>query len=175
MRNMRLSHPEIFEKDNYLRGRTTDVKRVWPNFHPDRASRQEAVAYGRQWIDSAVSLGSPTVRQHISAVPGVKADVNLTAEALGEMAAYGAKKGIVINLESDNPASEDPSFLVAVIEKAGTPYPRRLPDFANSMQPDGNALGVGLLGKAVAHVADRRTQTLTSRAIKLAYGHVRDK
>jgi sugar phosphate isomerase/epimerase len=130
-------------------------------FHPDRASRQEAVAYGRQWIDIAVSLGCPSVRQHISAVPGVKADTNLTAETLGEMAAYGAKKGIVINLENDNPASEDPFFLVAVIEKAGTPYLRGLPDFANSMQPDGNAernyTGVDAMFKHVfnmCHVKD---------------------
>ena len=49
------------------------------------------------------------------------------------MAAYGAKKGIVINLENDNPASEDPFFLVSVIEKANHPWLHALPDFGNSL------------------------------------------
>src|SRR5579864_2283533 len=108
-------------------------------YHPDQVRREEAVTYGKKWIDIAVVLGCPSVRQHINGARGVKADVNLTAETLGEMAAYGAKKNIVINLENDNPVSEDPFFLVAVIEKAGSPYLRGLPDFANSMAPDGDA------------------------------------
>jgi sugar phosphate isomerase/epimerase len=108
-------------------------------YHPDRAKREEAIAYGKQWIDRAVILGSPSVRQHIEGAPGVKADVNLTAETLGELAAYGAKKNIVINLENDAPDSEGPFFLVAVMEKVKSPYLRGLPDFANSMAPDGDA------------------------------------
>jgi sugar phosphate isomerase/epimerase len=133
-------------------------------FHPDRARREEALAYGRQWIDIAVSLGCPSVRQHLSGLPGVKADVALTAETLGKLAAYSANKGVVINLENDDPASEDPFFLVAVIEKVGTPYVRGLPDFANSMRPDGDAernyAGVDAMFKHVfnmCHVKDAMT------------------
>lgn len=109
-------------------------------YHPDRARREEAVAYGKKWIDIAVTLGCPSVRQHLNGAPGVKtADVSLTAETLGQMASYAASKNIVINLENDDPVSEDPFFLVAVIEQANSPYLRALPDFANSMQPDGDA------------------------------------
>ena len=108
-------------------------------YHPDRARRDEAVAYGKQWIDIAAVLGCPSVRQHISGAPGVKADINLTAETLGQLAEYGEKRNIVVNLENDSPVSEDPFFLVAVMEKAGNLYLRGIPDFANSMRPDDDA------------------------------------
>jgi sugar phosphate isomerase/epimerase len=108
-------------------------------YHPDAAKRREAIDYGKKWIDVAVLVGSPSVRQHVNGAPGVKPDVALTAETLGEMAAYGATKNIAVILENDDPVGEDPFFLVAVIEKAGNPYLRALPDFANSMAPDGDA------------------------------------
>jgi sugar phosphate isomerase/epimerase len=84
-------------------------------------------------------VGSPSLRQHITGVPGVREDVNLTAETLGELAEYGEKKNIVINLENDVPVGEGPFFLVAVMEKVRSPYLRGLPDFANSMNPSGDA------------------------------------
>jgi sugar phosphate isomerase/epimerase len=108
-------------------------------YHPDKAKRQEAVEYGMKGVDIAVMIGSPSVRQHIHGAPGVKPDVNLTAETLGEVAAYGAKKNIAINLENDVPDGEDPFFLVAVMDKVRSPYLRGLPDFANSMNPTGDA------------------------------------
>lgn len=110
-----------------------------PFYHPDAARRQDAIAFGKKGVDIALLIGSPSVRQHINGAPGGKADVDLAAETLGEVAAYGEKKNIVINLENDAPVSEDPYFLVAVIEKVGSPYLRALPDFANSMNPRGDA------------------------------------
>jgi sugar phosphate isomerase/epimerase len=106
-------------------------------YHPDTEKRQQAIAYGKQGVDIAALVGSPSVRQHITGVPGMKADVGLTAETLGELAAYGEKKNIVINLENDVPVAENPFFLVAVIEKVRSPYLRALPDFANSMNLNG--------------------------------------
>ena len=38
--------------------------------HPDRAVQDEAVAYGRKWIDIAAQLGSPSVRQHLQTAAG---------------------------------------------------------------------------------------------------------
>jgi sugar phosphate isomerase/epimerase len=108
-------------------------------YHPDKVKRQEAVEYGKKGVDIAVTIGSPSVRQHIHGATGAKPDVNLTAETLGEVAAYGAKKNIVINLENDVPDGEDPFFLVAVMDKVRSPYLRGLPDFANSMNPTGDA------------------------------------
>jgi sugar phosphate isomerase/epimerase len=108
-------------------------------YHPDPARRREAIAFGKKGVDIALLIGSPSVRQHINGAPGGKADATLAAETLGELAGYGEKKGIVINLENDDPESEDPFFLVAVIEKVRSPYLRALPDFANSMNPTGDA------------------------------------
>jgi sugar phosphate isomerase/epimerase len=96
-------------------------------YHPDKAKQQAAVEFGKKGVDMAVLLGSPSVRQHLNAAPGVKEDVNLTAETLGELAEYGEKKNIVINLEND------------AMEKVRSPYLRGLPDFANSMNPSGDA------------------------------------
>lgn len=110
-----------------------------PFYHPDKAKRQAAIEYGKQGVNIALAIGCPSVRQHINGVPGAKADVDLTAESLGELAAYGEKKNIVINLENDAEVSENPFFLVAVIEKVRSPYLRALPDFANSMNLGGGA------------------------------------
>lgn len=108
-------------------------------YHPDAAKRQDAIEFGKKGVDIALLIGSPSVRQHINGAPGGKADVGLAAETLGEVAAYGEKKNIVINLENDAPVSEDPYFLVTVMEKVRSPYLRGLPDFANSMNPRGDA------------------------------------
>jgi sugar phosphate isomerase/epimerase len=107
--------------------------------HPDASQREDAVNYGKKWIDLALQVGSPSVRQHLHALAGHKPDVDLTALSLGKLAEYGSKRHIVINLENDDPLSEDPFFLVQVIEKVSNPYLRALPDFGNSILPSGDA------------------------------------
>lgn len=103
-------------------------------YSADRATREAAVTDGRKWIDMAVEVGSPSVRQHVKGSKGQQPDVQLAAASLGKMAEYGAKRNIVVNLENDNAVAEDPFFLVAVIEKADNPYLRALPDFGNALQ-----------------------------------------
>jgi Xylose isomerase-like TIM barrel len=102
-------------------------------YDPDRLKRQAGVDLGRQWIDIAVVVGSPSVRQHVAGDAGAKPDVTLAAESLGQLAEYGSKRNIVVNLENDNAVAEDPFFLTAVIEKVNSPYLRGLPDFGNSL------------------------------------------
>jgi sugar phosphate isomerase/epimerase len=102
-------------------------------YHPDPVRRREALAFGKRGVDIAARIGSPSMRQHINPAPGAKADALLLAETLGELAAYGERHNIVINLENDAPVSEDPFLLVEVIAKVGSAYLRALPDFANSM------------------------------------------
>ena len=55
------------------------------------------------------------------------------AESLKRVAEHAAEKNMVVNLENDNPASEDPFFLVKVIEKVNSPWLHALPDFANTL------------------------------------------
>ena len=99
----------------------------------DASVRQAAVDFGQRCIDIAIQVGSPSVRQHVTGHAGEKPDIALAAGSLGELAEYGAKRNVVINLENDNLVAEDPFFLVAVIEKVNSPYLRALPDFGNSL------------------------------------------
>ena len=102
-------------------------------YDPDAATRRSAIDYGRKWIDIAVKIGSPSVRQHLRVKPDQKPDSGIAAEALGSLAEYGAKRNIVVNLENDNAIAEDPFLLVTIIEKVNSPYLRALPDFGNSL------------------------------------------
>lgn len=102
-------------------------------YDPDPSKRQRAVEYGKEWVDIAVALGSPSVRTHIAGVPNVSPNVERTAESLGQVVAYGAERNVIVNLENDDLVSEDVFFLVKVIEKVNHPYLHALPDFCNSM------------------------------------------
>jgi len=99
----------------------------------DGAERERAVAFSKQWIDAAVTIGSPSVRTNIPPAKDAKPDVERTAESLRRVAEYGAAKNVVVNLENDNPASEDPFFVVKVIEKVNSDWLHALPDFANTL------------------------------------------
>jgi len=99
----------------------------------DSAERERAVAFSKQWIDAAVAIGSPSVRTNIPQAKDSKPDLERTAESLKRVAEYGAAKNVVVNLENDNPVSEDPFFLVKAIEKVNSEWLHALPDFANTL------------------------------------------
>jgi len=99
----------------------------------DANERKASVTATNRWIDVAVALGSPSIRTHIDGAKDSKPDAGLTAETLAKNAEYGAKKNVVVHLENDNPVSEDPFFIVQVIEKVNSPWLRGLPDFGNSL------------------------------------------
>jgi len=99
----------------------------------DKTERERAVASSKLWIDAAAAIGSPSVRTHIPAASDSKPDVERTAESLKRVAEYGAAKNVVVHLENDDAVSEDPFFLVKVIEKVNSAWLRALPDFGNSV------------------------------------------
>jgi sugar phosphate isomerase/epimerase len=90
--------------------------------------RETGQAVYRKWVDAAVILGSPGVRVHAP-----EGDIDCAVQALRILAEYGAQKNVVINLENDNPRSEDPFRVLKLIETLNSPYLRALPDFCNSM------------------------------------------
>jgi sugar phosphate isomerase/epimerase len=102
-------------------------------YSADKAVREKAVAHGKQWIDAAVAIGSPSIRTHIARAKDSQPDVDRAADSLRRIAEYGASKNVVVHLENDDPVSEEVFFVVKVIEKADTPWLRALPDFANSV------------------------------------------
>ena len=84
-------------------------------------------------LRAAVAIGSPSVRTNIPRAKDSKPDLERTVESVKRVAEYGAAKNVVVNLENDNPVSEDPFFLVKVIEKVNSPWLHALPDFANTL------------------------------------------
>ncbi len=102
-------------------------------YDADRATRGEAVAYAKQWVDVAVSISSPNIRTNMAPAANTAPNLANAVESLKEVAAYGAAKNVVVHMENDNLVSEDAFFVVKVIEGVGSPYLHALPDFANSM------------------------------------------
>ena len=103
------------------------------NFYTsDAAKRSEAIGYGRKWIDIAVIVGSPSVRQHLSVSLGAKPDANRAAESLGQLAEYGAKRNIIVNLENDSAVAEDP-FVIEFLTQRD-----RRKDFERAAHDRGN-------------------------------------
>jgi sugar phosphate isomerase/epimerase len=129
-------------------------------YDPDPTVRAQALAYGSKWIDVAVKIGSPSVRQHLHLRGSEKPDVLAAADGLTRLADYASKQNIVVNIENDDLTAEDPFVIVEVIEKVNNVYLRALPDFGNTLaghDPDYNERGVrAMLGHAwnMCHVKD---------------------
>jgi sugar phosphate isomerase/epimerase len=102
-------------------------------YDTDAGKRKIGIENAKKWVDTAVAVGSPSIRVHIEGAHGVAPDVGRAAESLRAIADYGAGKNILINLENDDIKTEDAFFLVKVIETVNNPYLRGLPDFCNSM------------------------------------------
>jgi sugar phosphate isomerase/epimerase len=105
----------------------------YSQYASDAAVREKAVKASNHWVDVGTALGSPGIRTHIDAAKDSKPDVGRCADTLARVAEYAAKKNVVVNLENDNPDTEDPFFIVQVIEKVNSPWLRALPDFGNSL------------------------------------------
>jgi len=99
----------------------------------DGAERERAMAFSKRWLDAATAIGSPSVRTNIPLAKDSKPNLERAAESLKRVAEYGAARNVVVNLENDNAVSEDPFFLVSVIEKVNSPWLHALPDFANTL------------------------------------------
>jgi len=102
-------------------------------FAVDKAEREKAISFSKQWIDIAASIGSPSVRTNMPPAKDSKPDLDRGADSLLRVVEYGSAKNILVNLENDNPLSEDPFFIVSVIEKVNSPWLHTNPDFANTL------------------------------------------
>jgi len=99
----------------------------------DRGEREQAITFSKRWIDAAAAIGSPSVRTNIPAAKDSKPDLARTTESLKRVVEYAEAKSVVVNLENDNPISEDPFFLIQVVEKVNSPWLHALPDFGNTL------------------------------------------
>jgi sugar phosphate isomerase/epimerase len=99
----------------------------------DKAEREQAVTFSKSWVDAAAAVGSRSIRTNMPKAGDSEPNVERAAESLKQVADYAARKNVVVNLENDNPVSEDPFFIVQVIEKVNSPWLHALPDFANTL------------------------------------------
>jgi len=113
------------------------VDAQFSQYSADAAEREKALETSKQWLDVGASLGSPSIRTHIQQAKDSKPDVGRAADTLSRVAEYAAKKDVVVHLENDDPVSEDPFFIIQVIEKVNSPWLRALPDFGNSLAAHG--------------------------------------
>lgn len=102
-------------------------------YSTDAKEREQAVQFSKKWIDVAAAVGSPGVRTNIPEAKDSKPDVERTADSLRRVGEYASSKNVVVHLENDNPVTEDPFFLVQVIEKVNSPWVRSNPDFCNTL------------------------------------------
>jgi sugar phosphate isomerase/epimerase len=102
-------------------------------YSADAAEREKSVTNSKHWIDVALALGSPSIRVHINRAKDSKPDVDRATETLVRVTEYAANRFVVVHLENDDPVSEDPFFIAAIIEKVNNPFCRALPDFGNSL------------------------------------------
>jgi len=108
------------------------VDEQFSQYSTDVVERERALAASKRWVDVGAALGSPAIRTHIQQAKDSKPEVGRTADTLLRVVDYAAKKNVVVHLENDDPVSEDPFFIVQVIEKVNSPWLRALPDFGNS-------------------------------------------
>jgi sugar phosphate isomerase/epimerase len=99
----------------------------------DAAERERAIAFSKHWIDVALAIGSPSVRTNIPQARDAKPDAERLAEGLRQVIEYASAKNVVVHLENDNPVSEDPFFLVQVVQRVNSPWLHTLPDFGNTL------------------------------------------
>lgn len=123
----------------------------YSQYSPDAAERDRAAASSKRWLDVGAALGSPSIRTHIEGSQKSTPDVSRAAETLGRVADYAAKKNVVVHLENDNPVSEDPFFIVQVIDKVNSPWLRALPDFGNSLAAHDENFAYGAIDAMFAH------------------------
>jgi sugar phosphate isomerase/epimerase len=99
----------------------------------DKSERDMSVTFSKQWANAAAAVGSPSIRTNMPKAADSEPNAQRAADSLSKVVEYAATKNIVVNLENDNPISEDPFFIVQVIEKVNSPWLHALPDFANSL------------------------------------------
>ena len=123
----------------------------YSHYSADPAVRERAMTASKKWIDVGVALGSPSVRTHVPEAKNSKPDIGRATDTFLRVAEYAAKRNVVVHLENDDPVSEDPFFIVQVIEKVNSPWLRALPDFGNSLAAHDEGFAYRAIDAMFAH------------------------
>lgn len=122
--------------------------------------RAEALRTHRLWIDIAARFGCPGIRPRVPSPSPTILDMDCAVDTLRRLAEYGESKGVIVNLENDNPVVEAYPTLVRILERVNSPFLRALPDFANSLAGGDQAYNVAAMkalfpfAKTITHAKD---------------------
>jgi hypothetical protein len=97
-----------------------------------------------------------------------KPDLDRTAEGLTRAVEYASGKNIVISLENDNPVSEDPFFLVSLVEKVDRPWRQTLPDFGDTLaakDPDYAYRGIDSMFSMAYSISHVKSSEVNSQGV----------
>jgi sugar phosphate isomerase/epimerase len=92
----------------------------------DESEQQKSVAYFKTWVDSAVALGSPSVRANTGG-----GSFEACLKSFREIEAYTRARGILLLVENHGGLSSDPQKLVDLVKQVGSKNLEILPDYGN--------------------------------------------
>jgi sugar phosphate isomerase/epimerase len=94
----------------------------------DEQARSRSVDFIRQWIDTAVGVGSPAIRANSGKIGTFEQCV----KSFRELAEYGRQTGVIVLVENHFGVTDvNPPDHVRLMQIVDSPYLRTLPDFGN--------------------------------------------
>ncbi len=97
----------------------------------DAGERKKAYDVYCKWVEIAVVLRSPSIRIGVPKCGGI-GDIAGPVKALAPVVAYATSRGVLVNLENDDPELGTAARVTAILQAANNPGLRALPDFGNS-------------------------------------------
>ena len=100
---------------------------------PDNEVRARSIAQTKAWIDRAVILGAPSVRQNLGpADDNGPFNVERTADSFRQIAQYAASRGVKILAENHVGQSRSIPNVVALLQAVNHPACRAIADWGNT-------------------------------------------
>ncbi len=96
----------------------------------------------------------PSIRPRVPSPAPSMLDMDCAVEVLIRLAGYGKSKGVIVNLENDNPITESYTNLVTLIQRVNSPFLRVLPDFANSLAGGDNTFNIDAMKALFPYAAN---------------------
>lgn len=106
---------------------------------PDKTKRAKTVDNHRKWIDAAKILGCHSIRVNAGSAGSWKEQVELAADGLAKLTAFGDAEGINVIVENHGSLSSNADWLAEVIAKVDHKRCGTLPDFGNFRIKDGES------------------------------------
>jgi len=143
-----------------LKKRVAETKSVLINVQIDEPynladsreeARQKSVAFFKTWIDSAVALGSKSIRANTGS-----GSADSCIRSFREIEKYAKQKRILLLVENHGGLSSDPEALIQVVKAIGSKNLEILPDYGN-FAPDIRYQGLKAILPYARHLISAKT------------------